>query len=302
MAAMLDSIEKILGNILTQPTTKTETDLQALAQSAPTNPMPVLALAIVTGFSQPERFSEVQTTLKKAQGLVTAATDAEMTFSRALAGVASSQFAIMEAQKAPNPIGKLSDAEIRAIQATQKQASAAIAALKAAAAQNKASALAQAVTAMLLTFSRDTSTGKADYTAGVAQLTQYKSQGASQDLAGFFLIYAYRRAGQYPQAISTGQALEQRHPSSSLVKKVIGSCYYFSNDLVNAESFYRQALVLDAKDPSIQLGLAEISAKKGDMAAAKQFATSATQLDTAGRLTPYIKAIEQTMTLQTPVP
>jgi Flp pilus assembly protein TadD len=300
MAAMLDSIEKILANIVAQPVAKTEADLQALAQSHATNPLPLLALTIVTGFSQPERFSQAEATLKKAQGLITAANDPEMTFARALAAVASAQLGLLAAQT--NPIGRLTAAEIQAIQKEQKQEAAAIASLKAAAATNSSSALAQTVTSMLLAFSLNASTAKTDHAAGVAQLTKFQAQGASQHLAAFFLIYAHRRAGEYPQALGVAQKLEQAHPNSSLVKKVIGSCYFFSNDLTNAEKFYRQALALDSKDPSIHLGLAQISVQKGDKAAAQQFLASTTQHDTAGHLALIVNRLHQTLTLQTPVP
>jgi tetratricopeptide (TPR) repeat protein len=282
---MLNEVEAIVKNIVAQPLAKTEADLKSLAAVHKDSALPLLATVIVSSFTQYERYAEAQALLSQAEKLVkTNSTDPELIFEEAFAVAIRKQFDLITIRG--------NDIEIRVTPQGQTASQNALVQLKAAAGRNPGSHLAQVITATLYAFSRNGASTPKNYADGIADLTRFKTQGTSQDLAAYFLMYAHRRGSNFKASITVGQELEQREPNSSLIKKAIGSNYFFENDLPNAERFYKQALALSPNDPSVHLGLAQINEKKGDAAAARQFAASAKQLDSAGRLSIYTSKIK----------
>ncbi len=278
---MLSEIEGIVKNIVAQPLTKTESDLNALAAANPKDPGPLLASVIITSFAQSERFKDAQAILAKAKPLIsTNASDAEAAFSNALYEALDAQFALFEFVRPGT--------KVPANPAAEQKAATALTALRAAAARNQSSSVAQTITALLFAIGRSS---QANFTTGVNLLNGLSNQGNTRDLATFFLVYAHRRAGQYPQAISVAQQLETRNPNSAMVKRVIGSCYFLTNDMANAEKYFKQALALSPQDPGINLSLAQVYAKTGNAALARQYASDADKFDTAKRLTTFIKPL-----------
>jgi tetratricopeptide (TPR) repeat protein len=304
---ILNSIEQILSRVVAQPIPATLADLRVLADSQPTEALPWLAMAIVTSFTQAENVPAARGYLQKAQTLLKPeATDPEQTFARALAGAIEPQLTIVDAtmhrqvrelpspgermgrlgisaRELPSPLERISQAKMQA--AAQN----AVAQLHTAAAANPDSTLAQVVSALFQAFSQASTTGSQQFSDGVAGLTRYKAGGPCADLAAFFLTYAYRRSQQYPHAIAVASELEKRQPNSPLIKKVIGSCHFFSNEFVKADQYYRQALTLSKEDPSILLSLAQTHANMGDVTAAKQYADRAAQADVDKKFTPFIE-------------
>jgi tetratricopeptide (TPR) repeat protein len=291
MPATLDRLEQTLAAIVEQPLAQTLAALQGFADEEPQNPAPYLAMAMVSSFARND-FVEASKYLSVARRLLEAADvagDVEMAFAQALYRTISAEFK-MAAVARPMK-GQIIPAQLMGWAEAEAECKAAFTDLDRAVRKVDDSTLAQSLRAMFLAFSRANGVAGKEYSQGVRALSRLRTSSKSPDLAAFFLIYAYRRAHRYPQALRIGQELEERNPNSPLAKRVVGSCYFFMQDFDDAERYYQQAMVLDPDDLSLRLELARVFQRQGKLVEAREIVHEVTGLDKAGSLSAFSRPV-----------
>jgi tetratricopeptide (TPR) repeat protein len=302
MPATLDRIEETLGRIVDQPLAQTLAELGILADEDPANPAPNLAIAMVSSFSQNDftrAMVELQTASERLRGADAA--DEEIRFSQGLYDAISSVFGLLQVG-ADDPLltGDALRNRIQQVAAIHADIGSAIAKVRAAVQGLPDSSLAAVVLAALealvpLSPALPRPSPGPDHDLGVQSLTELRSTGGSQPLAAFFLVYAYRAVRDYNSAISSGEWLEQRHPSSALVKQVIGSCYFYQGDYQTAKDYYLQAYAL-GPNASISLGLARMQALVGgsdNLREARDLAQRAESVDKSSAVTAGLEGVQR---------
>lgn len=279
MAAMLDQIESVFEGFADRPVPQTVAVLQRLADENPDHPGPHVVMALVTSVSRQE-FSEAGGHLRRAGEIVGRARrvgDVEIDFFAAL-----HEFVAAELELAASE-GK----------GARGRSTAALAKLEKAGDRAGDSAITQTVVAAARALSQTSDAGQSEHQRGIRDLEQLEERKKTQDLTQFLLVYAHRKAHDYDAAAKVGRRLEGRRPNSALVKRVLGSCAFFANDLEGAEKLYREAVEKAPEDPTTHLGLGNVLARRGKADEARRAADEARSRDTRHKLDHLVKKLEK---------
>ena len=290
----LGKMEKALANPVAKPATEIVAELQGIAKSDPKNPLPHLAMAIVTAFSRID-LDDSKEHLAKAEQLLKAGAgqphDLEWEFSESLFEVIQNEEVLLEERTAEPPAEGIFVAkkETKAARESRK----ALQKLGPLANRLKESALITTIYHALVANSLTNKPGGDEHKRGMGQLEKiFSSQEEVADLAGFFLMYGHRKGRNYGQAIRVGKGLVKRNPTST-AKVMLGSAHFLADDLDEAENLYQQAVSGAPKDPHPHLGYAAVLQKKGKSGEAKEMLKKARSLDVHGKLKKIIDEAER---------
>jgi tetratricopeptide (TPR) repeat protein len=273
----MGKMEKVLAKTVAKPATEIVAELQGVARSDPKNPLPHVAMAIVTGFSR-HNLDDSKEHLANAEKLLKAGAgqphDLEWEFTEALFEVVQNEEALLEERRARPPRGGLfaAEADSRAAKESHK----ALQKLGPLANRLKESELVTTIYHGLLANSLTSKPGGGDHQRGMSQLAKtFRSREEVADLAGFFLMYGHRKARDHGRAIEVGEELVKHNPASTLPKMMLGSAHFFAGDLDKADKLYKKAVAEAPNNPYAQIGYARVLEKRGKKAEAKEMANKA---------------------------
>lgn len=297
----IEKMEKVLAKIVARPLVQVLAELQQISTSDRGNPAPHLAMAIVRGFYGISHldFGDFKRYLARAEKLLKqrrGARNVEWKFLDSLFRVLKNDFARVDVLERPR---KLSVTERRAVAKAAIESRKALMQMGRLVSQLRDSALVNIIYAVLRSLSLSSGTIGNHYRRGMASLSRiFRGRGEARDLAGFFLIYGYRKNRNYRQALRVGQQLERRNPRAPLPKKMIGSAYYFLRKYSEAERYYKKVISLTPSDPSGPICYVRVLEKMGKLEAAKRELQKAQSLDRRRELTRVIKEVKTGMKIK----
>jgi tetratricopeptide (TPR) repeat protein len=289
MAETFPKIRQVLGGIVDRPLEDKLADLGKLADGEPQNPGYPLVMAMVSSLARhnhldaAKHLREAGRRLKLSANAQAEGVEAqELAFAALAHEIVSVEFDLLKEKKLVR--GRVQAAQIDRRAALVARGKKAIGDLEAAARKFRGSTFARVLHAGIAALSRVHGVASKEYQAAVKSLVSFSKEGEDADLARFFLVYAYRRARNYTDALPVAQKLQTRHPNSAMLRQMLGSIFSYMGDSKQAVATYKQAVSLAPKDPATHLGLAIAMERARDFKGAKAAAAEAARLDRKGQL------------------
>lgn len=297
----LKKMEQVLGKVVAKPIPEILAELQEIADRDKKNPAPHLAMALVTGFYGISHLDlqGARKHLDHAEKLLKGGreTTPEWQFSENLYNLLKSDASRIDVLEPPKR--ELTEKEKESLAKAAIDSRWALMHLGLLRRRLRESALVDIIYSGLRALSFSSGTQTRDFRLGRARLARiFRGRGESRDLAGFFLMYAYRKNRNYRQAIRTGQILEKRNPRSPLAKKMLGTAYQRAGRYREAEGYFKKVISLVPNDPSGYLCYVRVLEKMGQLEKATEHLRKAESLDTRRELVSVIDQIKAGMAIK----
>jgi tetratricopeptide (TPR) repeat protein len=289
------AIEKAMTNIIASTLPQVMTKLKAIANDAPNDPAPHLAMAITNGSFWDSDLTECKQHLADAGKILIAGAsrphNAEWDFSQTLYDVITSELDLLEAKITSGPSAPLGPAvalKIRQAKVTSQKGQAKMAALVA----QLNSALVNTIYAAIQVLAPTNSIRSTAFRNGKTVLNGLEqAKGPTADLAGYFLYYGHRKAKNYTNAIKVAQNITNRNPNSVLAKRMLGRANILAGKIDVAVAEYQKAVAIAPNDPFALMNCAEALQRAGKLGDAKVMLQKVKTLDPGSKLTPFINQI-----------
>jgi len=253
-------LEELAARAFSEPMTGDliRRELEAIAASDPSHPMPPLAQSIILGMGRKD-VDEMKKFLGRAAQLLAMRSGRAMgedwQAMEILHDALSAEVTLVEYRPVLDRPARPEDAALRA-QAGAKMREA-LARLEERAREGEDMALFRVLVAALRALSLANAPESDETQSGVAALERiWELAEPASPLAAYFLIFAYRRARKANEAVRVASALLGRHPRGIIPKLVLASTYAATRDYLKAESLVREVSALLPEDPWLSLGRA----------------------------------------------